>query len=246
MEPPRTQADLNFSLFGIPVRVHPFFWLVGLLLGLDGSNNEPKRMVGWLVALFVSILVHELGHAFAARRYGHRPWITLHSFGGLASYDAIDQNAQEKIVISFAGPLAGFMLAGLLVAGIAVSGHLIGFELSFFPVRFVPFLTQAGDSAYAPLDLMIYDLMFINIFWGLINLFPVYPLDGGQIAREILVERSPYEGVRQSLQLSIGSAIGLTVFALVNGSIYMAFLFGYLAYLSYATLKSYTGRGGPW
>ena len=96
------------------------------------------------------------------------------------------------------------------------------------------------------MDALLYDLLFINIFWGLINLFPVYPLDGGQVAKEILIEHDPRSGVRKSLTLSIGSAAFLAVFALLNESVYMAFLFGYLAYASYTTLQSYSGQSGRW
>ena len=60
-EPPRTPYDLNFSLLGIPVRIHPFFWLAGLLLG--PRQGGPPAILLWIAAVFLAILVHELGHA---------------------------------------------------------------------------------------------------------------------------------------------------------------------------------------
>ena len=51
-------------------------------------------------------------------------------------------------------------------------------------------------------------MLYVNIFWGLVNLLPVYPLDGGQIARELLELASPADGVRQSLWLSVIAAVG--------------------------------------
>ena len=69
-EPPRTGGDLNFQLFGIPVRVHPLFWLIAVLLGISG-DPQPAEILLWVVAVFVSILVHELGHALTMRAFGH-------------------------------------------------------------------------------------------------------------------------------------------------------------------------------
>jgi stage IV sporulation protein FB len=62
-EPPPTQADLHFRLFGIPVRVHPFFWVATLFLGMAGKTADPVNTLIWVAVVFVSILVHEFGHA---------------------------------------------------------------------------------------------------------------------------------------------------------------------------------------
>ena len=64
-EPSRTQFDLNFSLWRIPVRVHPLFWLAGLLLG--PRRADPPAIMIWMAAFFVGILCHELGHALVMR-----------------------------------------------------------------------------------------------------------------------------------------------------------------------------------
>ena len=92
-EPAPTQADLHFRAFGVPVRVHPWFWVIALLLGLGGGERaDPMETVIWVAVVFVSILVHELGHAFPQRFYGGHPRITLYSFGGLASCDDCDRS----------------------------------------------------------------------------------------------------------------------------------------------------------
>ena len=77
-----TNLDLKFGLFGIPVRIHPLFWLIGILLGLDTLRAGPEFLMAWLLVLLVSILVHELGHASVAKYFGFRPHIVLHSLGG--------------------------------------------------------------------------------------------------------------------------------------------------------------------
>src|SRR5262245_1781127 len=80
-----TPFDLRFAVFGIPVRVHPFFWLFSALLGWDA--RDPNRMFLWIACVFVSILVHELGHALTALWFGWPPEIVLYSFGGYAAYN---------------------------------------------------------------------------------------------------------------------------------------------------------------
>jgi membrane-associated protease RseP (regulator of RpoE activity) len=225
---------------GIPVRVHPFFWAAVVLLGLRG-NQKPLHMLLWVGACFVSILIHELGHALAARAHGWQPWITLHGFGGLASYRPTYHSAASQLLITFAGPGAGFVFAALIVACIAISGHDVRFDPSFdfgLPLTWTSFRGNAQR--------LIEDLLYINIFWGLVNLLPVYPLDGGQIARTLLELLNPHDGVRQSLWLSLITAAGLAILALARlGDQFLAIFFGYLAYVSYATLQGEFGpRGG--
>ncbi|MCA9248511.1 MAG: site-2 protease family protein [Planctomycetales bacterium] len=249
-EPPRTQGDLNFSLAGIPVRIHPLFWVVGLLLGLRGTEGNPKMVLVWMLSVLFSILAHEMGHALAAKYYGFQPWITLHGFGGLASYNGEHLESRKRIAISFAGPAAGFLVAAIIVVVLVVTGHLASLSLSFHPVTHEPYMpiqvTPSGSYHWAPLDAFIIYMLYINIFWGLINLFPVQPLDGGQITREFLIERDPYGGMRKSLIVSIAASVGLVLFALVNQDTFLAIMFGYLGYSSYATLQSMGGHGNPW
>ena len=245
-EPPRTQADLNFSLFGIPVRVHPFFWLVGAILGSRSDNAS--ELISWIVALFVAILFHELGHALVMRAYGFYPSITLYGLGGLASYNqpggyqSRGFGALGQILISLAGPGAGFLLAALMVAGIKISGHQIEFQLGG-PLGRMIHLGHIGSPVFRGFLLQMF---FINIVWGIVNLLPVYPLDGGQVAREVFLKLNLYDGIRQSLRLSMITAVALAAFGLLQWkSPFMALLFGFLAYDNYKQLQSHGGRG-PW
>ncbi|HJQ79022.1 MAG TPA: site-2 protease family protein [Lacipirellulaceae bacterium] len=243
-EPPSTQADLHFRLFGFPIRVHPFFWLVTLVLGLGGDVADPINTLIWVAVVFVSILVHELGHAFLQRYYGGEPRITLYSFGGLASCDDCDRSPRAQILISLAGPLAGFLLAGLVIAVLAVTGHLRGFEASLIPVDWVPFDLRYLQQyeKLSPRDTLIWDLLQVNILWGLMNLLPIYPLDGGRIARELFTLNNARSGIIQSLQLSIGVAALVAVYALAaNRDVYLCILFVLLAYGNFQTLQNYRG-----
>jgi Zn-dependent protease len=251
-EPPPTQADLHLRLFGFPVRVHPFFWVVILLLGLNGDKLEPVSALVWVAVVFVSVLIHELGHAFLQRKFGGRPWIVLHGFGGLSACNDCDRSPRSQIIISLAGPMAGFLLAAVLVIGIRLAGHgirivLLGNDFIFdgagfrwnWTERFLLYYSQFVPFSSATLNLALYDLLFVNIMWGLLNLLPIYPLDGGQIARELFTLGNPRRGIVQSLQLSIGTAVLVAVYALLQSSIYLCLMFGFLAYGSYQALQSY-------
>lgn len=240
-DPPRTQFDLNFSVLGIPVRVHPLFWLTSLVLGL--ANPEPGQLMIWVGVVFVSVLVHELGHALVAQRFGFRPWITLYSFGGLASYQSSRSKPGEQIAILLAGPGAGFLLAALVWALLELSGGAVYFQWT--RVGRGTLLSQTNPQ----LALLVEDLLYVNIFWGIINLFPVYPLDGGQISRTLFMKYNPWQGLRQSILLSVLTGAALTAYALLvkkPADFYLAFMFGYLAYLSYASLQGPWGRLGRW
>ncbi len=253
-EPPQTPYDLHFSLFGIPVRVHPFFWLIAVLLGFRPAPKLIDILIPlliWVVAVFLAILVHELGHAVVMRNYGFSPRIILYGMGGLASsgpaqvYDSRGNSTQAQILISAAGPGAGFLLAGLVIALLVLAGP--GVQVVHLDEnKIVPFVAPAGRIGSVALTVFIWDLLFISIFWGVMNLLPVYPLDGGQIAQKILVAVNPVDGIRQSLLLSVATGIAVAVIGLVLlEELFIALMFGFLAYFSYRALQAYQGRG-PW
>jgi len=249
-EPPRSQGDLHFSLFGIPVRVHPFFWLVGVLLTPGGLFDAPdlkvllSALVPWIVAFFLAILIHELGHALVMRWYGFSPWITLYGLGGLASYNPSQgygskgSGTAPQVLISASGPGAGFLLAALMAGVLILAGA--GLEV-YLLAGFLPYVRAGGILGSQAFTFFLNDVLFISIFWGIINLLPVYPLDGGNIARELLLRSNPREGIRQSLILSIIAGAAMAVVSLLQlGSLLMGLFFGYLAFTSYATLQHYS------
>jgi Zn-dependent protease len=240
--PPPTRYDLRFTIAGIPVRVHPLFWLITLLLGASGNLI---LIPIWLLVIFVSILVHELGHAFAFRRYGQRSHIVLHFAGGLTIPEPtywgsgvanVYLSPNQNIFISLAGPGAGFLLAALIIILVLVTGGSVGttWLLGILPLPLRADLPFGGGI----LELLVTLMLWVNIFWGLVNLLPVFPLDGGQVARNILIQYDPLNGVHKSLWLSV--IVG-GIFALVGlvffRSIFMALLFGLLAFQSYQSLQ---------
>src|SRR6185369_13014867 len=89
------------------------------------------------------------------------------------------------------------------------------------------------------LNVVIWDALQVNILWGLVNLLPIYPLDGGQISRELFTLGNPRAGVIQSLQLSVGVAVLVAIYGLLQSSLFLCIMFGLLAYSSFQTLQAY-------
>lgn len=250
-EPPRSQGDIYFRLFGFPIRIHWMFWLVTIALSISTRERTPPvEVVIWAVAVTVSIIIHELGHAFLQRHYGGRPRIVLYGMGGLAICDDCDRSTRSQILIALAGPFAGFALAITILVLLRATGHglllkLFGQTLlevgstdvmTGFPSMGVFWEPLANESA----NQMVGNLLQINILWGLVNLLPIYPLDGGQISREVCQIGNPRGGIILSLQISVAAAVAMAVFGLLFwNSWYTALLFGYLAYMSFQVLQAY-------
>ena len=194
-EPNRSPYDLNFRLFGIDVRVHPMFWLVSVLMGWNAMELGFAYLLVWVACVFVSILVHELGHVLAGKLFGSHGHIVLYSFGGLAIGSSALRNRWQRIVVYFAGPAAGFLLAAIVALA----------SRSFDLEETSPLLEDA-----------LFDLYFINVFWGVVNLLPIWPLDGGQISRDVLGWLQPANGIRTSLGISVTVAGLLAFLALIN------------------------------
>ena len=209
VEPGRTQLDLNWRMFGFPVRVHPLFWVLTAAMGWNAFRDYGLQyLLLWVVCVFVSILVHELGHAFMGRAFGSASHIVLYSFGGLAIGSNSLRNRWQRIAVSFAGPLAGFLLFGVVLLAVAV----------FMPQRFGALVDQIlgyvglgrgfGLAEFRPtLVVKAVDfLVQINLFWGLVNLLPIWPLDGGQISHDLCTWASPDNGTKAALSISAAVA----------------------------------------
>jgi membrane-associated protease RseP (regulator of RpoE activity) len=255
-EPPPTQADLHFRLFGIPVRIHPWFWVITALLGLQGASTPPLEFVAWVAVVLVSILVHELGHAFVQRYYGGRPRIVLHGMGGLAIAENHDRSTTAQVLISLAGPLAGFAFAIAVLFVVVLSGHGVALVIGKHLGASVGAITKPAAVPILGLHIVwqrfaattpnyvLIDLLWVNLLWGMVNLLPIYPLDGGRIARELLLLGNPRQGIVFSLQLSLVAAGAMAVVGLVLWqSLFTSLVFGYLAFSSYQTLLAYRAQG---
>lgn len=190
-----TPLDLRFRLGPFPVRVSPWFWLIMAFLGewvFRSPKYGPIYLLFWVLCGFVSILIHELGHAVAFRVFGSRASITLHGFGGYAETHSPPSAAWQRLTVAFAGPAIGLALAGL--------AFVVGWYA--LPEDAHPYLTASVNF-----------LFFMNLFWNLLNLLPVWPLDGGKICRELLAMFRVRRADEITHTLSIIVAGALAVFS---------------------------------
>ena len=105
---------MTFHIGKIPVRVLPSFFLVTLFLNLTSS---PAALFSWAAVVFVSVILHELGHASMGLAFGLEPRIDLHGMGGTTSWAASRPlGTGKRVAISLAGPLAGFVVGGIAFA----------------------------------------------------------------------------------------------------------------------------------
>jgi len=206
---------LRFNLFGFPVRIMWTFWLVGVLLSAGSKFTGPEApeiILGWVVALFISILWHELGHAFAFRKYGGYAEIVLYHFGGKAQ-SMVRLTRRQTMVVSAAGPVFGLLLGSAFYL-------LIRYGVITPPSDF-----QRPGTVFA--STFLSGMLYINLFWSLVNCLPVYPLDGGQFLEAATGNR------RRTLQVSYITGFAMAIASVFFfQSLYMALLFGILGYQS--------------
>lgn len=213
---------LRFNLFGFPVAVEPWFWLVTALLGAQFASGVIGLglLVIWIIAVLISILWHELGHAFFQRKFGGRQVeIRLHAMGGYATAEG-NFSRQESIIISLAGPGAGLLLCGLVYFGTGlVSGTRSGSTLEIFSSAFLSYM------------------LWINCFWSIVNLVPVLPLDGGRVL-EAATDRPRAWVYRVSFVAAIITGIALFVY---TRQIFPLVMFGFFAYQNFRALQEHSG-----
>ncbi len=163
---------MDFRLLGFPVSIQNSFLLTIVFFGFISFQNLPTedllvRVVAFTVIAVASVLIHEFGHAFAARSQGTvgTPAISLAGMAGLTRYrlEKIPSRAQS-IFISFAGPLTGLVL-GAIIFGVRQAGIIE-------ETRLIRDLFRIG--------------LFTTFGWSIFNLVPVVPLDGGHIMTDLL------------------------------------------------------------
>jgi Zn-dependent protease len=215
-----TDYDLRFRCFGFPVRVNPWFWAVSAFLWW--SDRLDYVLIG-VAAVFVSILWHELGHAFANRYYGGSSEIVLYHFGGYATR-TVDPSRMGRIIISAAGPAAGLLLWGVL--------YFVTWQ---FPGLFA--------SSHELVHWFLFALFFINGYWSLMNLLPIWPLDGGQIAHQVIGRFRAFDAWELTLKVSMlvcAGIVGWCAFEFLqtgHTDRYLVFLFGLLGFQNFQTLQ---------
>jgi stage IV sporulation protein FB len=185
-EPNETRFDLRWRMLGTSIRVHPMFWLMAVILGFDAFIPLGlPYLAGWVGCVFFSVLLHEFGHVWMGRLFGSHGYIVLFSFGGLAIGSNQLASRWQRILVSLAGPGIQLLLWGIL----SWTGKSI--------------LLSLNPSWQKPAAIVRVVLLEINLIWPILNLLPIWPLDGGQIVREICQAIMPVRGTAFSLGISM-------------------------------------------
>ena len=219
------------------VRIHLSFFLIAFLLGW--GLDDAVLTVVWVVVVFGSILLHEAGHAGAAKLFGLSSKIELGGLGGVTRFEAGKLSTAQRIFVTLAGPMAGFAVGFVLV-----STWLL--VLPFFPIGTHEIPLTGSVTIHLGWDTLRSALkmgMWVNIGWGMFNLLPVLPLDGGQIGLAILSRGDEQLGLKRMSMVSIGMSALVVIGALSVHMLFVGLLFGFLGFTSVRTLMSMRSLG---
>jgi Zn-dependent protease len=211
-----------FTLAGIPVRATLGFLLLVAYYAYSLRWGGMPAIGGWLIAVVVSFLVHEFGHALVARRFKLAPEVYLHGWGGLCAHQRAKSDRDDALII-IAGPLAGLALAGVIAAVQWGMPRTIATS---------PFLHFFFESMW-----------LINFWWSLVNLLPLFPLDGGQLFRlgllRVVKPAKKAERIVHIVAIAI-AAVGVVI-AVLDKSLLLGILAAALAFQNIRFL----GQGSP-
>jgi len=187
-------------LAGIDVYMHAtFLLLVGFIVVATWVESHNATRTLWAVlfvlVIFGCIVLHELGHALTARRYGIRTRdIVLLPIGGVARLERMPEDPNQELLVALAGPAVNVIIALGLFAVLAALGR-------------IPTLRQAGTISWTGHDFLP-SLMAVNVWLVLFNLIPAFPMDGGRVLRALLAKRMDYTDATQAAA-HVGQAIAL-------------------------------------
>ncbi|QDT17288.1 site-2 protease family protein [Alienimonas californiensis] len=234
--PTPTPLDLRFSLFGVPVWISAWHWLGAAFFGWQfvpeafaqaGGGTFVSHLIVTILCIFLSILLHEMGHALMARAFGMQWSIVLLTFGGLA-YGQRPPRIRwwQDVLVALAGPFIQLLLALALMVGLAA----------------VPVFLDGGiDSALALTALNT--LLFVNVAWPILNLLPIYPLDGGQVLRAVLGRTLRRGAELWTVRVGFFVAVMVGAFLYVRfHALFAAVLFGFLAMQNFQAMQASRGR----
>jgi Zn-dependent protease len=206
--------ELGFRLFGLPVRISLYFLIIGLLIRPPEAGSVALT-IGWLLVMFVGVLLHELGHALTARAFGQEPAILLHGLGGLTYWAPRGEvGSGRRLLIAAAGPSVGLVLGLACVFARALVGA---------PGTFLRQILNFG--------------IWVNLGWGVFNLLPLLPMDGGQVLSSFL-ELLGLSGARRLVQgFSLAIGVILVGISLFFFSVQGIILGGLLAFTNVMALR---------
>jgi Zn-dependent protease len=240
-----TPYDLRFRLLDIPVRVHPMFWLTAAFLGWQPYHLT--EVLIFIACMFVSVLVHEYGHGLMAKALHASPSILLWGMGGLCFSEAGRQTPRQRLAVVLWGPGAGFVLllaimaATTLVFGITPAEHLslVAYKLGIYQNG--EDLFSLGHKLRSNYAVSAYDdLVFINLMWGLLNLLPILPLDGGRVSEIAFRHFNRGDGTRRAhiLSLLVAGIFAVISYGRDPSNLYTPVFFGILALINLQSVQA--------
>lgn len=182
---------VSFRLFGVPVTIQPSFLIIAVLLGWSAGFGSWEVVVALVAIVVVSILIHELGHALVARSFGAGVEIELNGLGGLTRWGVTGGQLPpgKRALVAASGSATGLVFGGLVWLVALTAG---------------PFAGTAG--------LVVRYLIYVNVFWGLLNWLPIRPLDGGHLLSALLSKSMPDRAERVAKVIfTLTAALALVV-----------------------------------
>jgi Zn-dependent protease len=200
------------KVFGVPVSLHLTFILfvafLGMVYAFQGGVRAAVTGVSFILALFLSVTLHELGHSLVARGFGVKvSGIVLLPVGGVSQMEEMPERPNQEFLIALAGPATSIVL-GLLLGGVSLLlyGPAATFKASVTGGLFIPNLAR------------------VNLLLAIFNLLPGFPMDGGRIFRSVLANAMPFDRAT-AIAASVGRvfAIGLGLVGLFT-NIWLVFI----------------------
>ncbi|MEX2293138.1 MAG: hypothetical protein WD691_05065 [Acidimicrobiales bacterium] len=205
-------AHAHFRIAGIPVRVEPVFFVISGLFGLRYANIGLDVVAIWMVASFISILVHELGHGLTLKVFGQPSVIVLHGFGGVTiSQRRSTVSTFRSVAVSLAGSVTALLVLWLPMRQLLASEWMV----------------RQPDA----LIWLVLFLAFQNLWWSIANLLPIRPLDGGNVTAELF-------GLPAARRISIGAAIFGALWAFGHNQSYAGFFALFLAFSNWQEMRA--------
>ncbi len=197
----------------IHFRLSPLFFVTAFLIGFLGTGNLTQSFI-WVAAIFISILIHELGHALSALVFDRSSIVQFTAFGGVTIPLGKKLNLLPEFIMVLMGPLFGFALF--------VLSSYIGIKVGDVSPNFTTFIDA---------------MKFINLFWTIINLIPILPLDGGQLLRIILEAVFGINGRKYCCIFGGIVALGLALVAILFKLIILSIFFFFFAFQNFELFK---------
>ncbi|HRD55926.1 MAG TPA: site-2 protease family protein [Parachlamydiaceae bacterium] len=199
----------------IPIHIYPIFWVLSFAIALLNSSSILQILI-WIGIIFISVLIHEYGHALTAVFFGQKAHIDLLGFGGLTHRHGKKLKKWQDFLVVLNGPLFGFLLC----------------SACYFLFQ----LVQPSDGSVS--NYILKSMIFINLFWTVLNLLPIQPLDGGHLLNILLEGIFGLKGLKIGLFISIILAACMTLIGFLTQQIFIGIIFFMFMFENYRLFKN--------